>query len=317
MVHTNTLFIGSHHHLRPAILLALKINSIEEDGSSCQNSLLRNTRFGRKVDLKGVRLGKDSRSCTLGFLENLANMRSISIRISLIRRKDPKGNLAASSSTTRVAFGARIHAAPTTARGRVDLVDFRAIWIHDLVHGDTKVASFLDGTKFLSTARNHGRLVAATLARSSSTGARTLDSKELGVGVEFLHLCSVRVAGVAAVTAAPVGLFERIGNLVTAYKVLELVLGLASTAELGEPATARLADLHGRCGSKVRLESICSTFHRLGFGRSDSHALFRTAKMGMRKGVRWLQFQPKHVISSVLSFRIDSFFYYYTAQTHL
>jgi hypothetical protein len=99
-------------------------------------------------------------------------MRRIAIGIRLSRVKDPEWNLAAALATARVTFSAAIHAYSSTARGRMNLIEFLTTRSGDREGRDAVVAVLLDVSEFLSTRRDRDFLVAAALATSRRATGR-------------------------------------------------------------------------------------------------------------------------------------------------
>jgi hypothetical protein len=139
---------GSLHpsiYLNPSSLPAtLKENGVQKDGRSDEQGLLvRRSLFG-KGNGKGVGIRKQLGSPRLWFLQDFPNMNRIARGIALSRLKDPERSRAAALTTARVALGAALHARSTTARGRMNEIEFLAIRVKNIKGRDTKVAVLLD-----------------------------------------------------------------------------------------------------------------------------------------------------------------------------
>ena len=145
----------------------------------------------------GVR--KDFHHGRFGFLENRPNVGRIAVGGSFLGvGVNPKG-LTAASLTTGIALGTTIDANPTTAGGWIDDVQACLVAVGNRKGGDAPVAVFLDGSQRLSSRREGSRLVAAALARTSGTLARTINRQNLSFRVVFFddHGVPVRMMGVS------------------------------------------------------------------------------------------------------------------------
>lgn len=208
------------HHLVASVLL--KVERVEEDGSTNQGGLLRRSGVLRKVHLKRIGIRKDLHSRRLWFLENLSKLGSLaSVRLLLIRIKDPERNLA-TSPTARVSFGKAIHAAATTTRWRMNVVHLLVVVIKDIVSRNAVVARLFDSTHGLATRGDDGLLVAAALAGTDRELARTFDRQEFCVRTHLGNGHLPGIAGRAAPTFWARRFFKTVGDLLTTDKVLEL-----------------------------------------------------------------------------------------------
>lgn len=195
------LYRGASAYLT-ARAIVLKKERVEEYRGANQCSLLAHCRFGWKFNQKGIGFGQELRKEALGDLDNLAEMRGVTpVGLPLIRRKDPKRYLAASTSSTRIALGAAIHTHTGTAGWRMDRVDGLPLTIVQRKGRHTIVALLSDGPHSFSTTRHSDMLKAATLARRNRTGARTFDRQDLGIRIELRHFHRVRIASGATNSA--------------------------------------------------------------------------------------------------------------------
>jgi hypothetical protein len=86
----------------------------------------------------------------------------------------------------RTSFGATIDATASATSGRMNRVDrLTRRSIEHLEGWDAVVACFLDTSQGLPSTRNSGSLVAATLASSRLTGARTIDREQFRLRLKF------------------------------------------------------------------------------------------------------------------------------------
>jgi hypothetical protein len=158
--------------------------------------------------------------------------RVLSISFLLIRRKDPKWNLATASTATRVPFGTTIHTATSTARGLVNRINMRSIVVVRFEGGHAEIAGLLDGSHGLSARSNRRLLEAAALAGTMATLTGTFDGDYFGIAIEFVHLHLPVIAGSAKNTRTARIFFQRVTNLVVVDKIFELGAGLTVTTEL-------------------------------------------------------------------------------------
>jgi hypothetical protein len=240
-------------------VISFEENGIEENGGSNQGTLLRGSRLLGEVDFKGIGIRKELDTQRFGFLENLAEVRSITIGVFLVGIEDTVGYLATSLST-RISFGKAIDTCAHTASGIMKLVHGLVFSIVNDKAGDTAVELFFNASNGLTIASERCSLVAAALARSDSASARTIDRNHFGIRVEFLDNHFKGVNGVTEHTAATVSIFKRSGNLVATNKVLELRLGVA-THEFLTPSAASLTDFHFFTSIAVRFQGIRAAIH--------------------------------------------------------
>lgn len=231
-----------------ATTVPLEKDGIEKKGRSNNQTLLGHGRTLGKIHLKGICLGKDLSQGRLWLLENLPNERSIASGVCLRRWEDTKGHLATALAATGVAFGEAIDTASTTARGLVNLVHGIAIGIRGSKGGDAVPAVLLEGTEELPTRIDVDFLVAAALAASCSAAKRTIDGEHFSLRVELLHLHGEWMIGGATQAATTVRVFDGVGNLSLADKVLELGTSFASHDFLAEAAAGlgtQEQEMHG------------------------------------------------------------------------
>jgi len=179
---------------------------IQKNGSTHEHGLFVNRRLFRKGNDKGIGIRKDLRGQTFWFLEDFANKRRVPARLGLSGRIDSKWDLAAAFAT-RIAFGAAIHAATTTASGRMNLVESSGIRLGDGQGRHTVVAIFLDLTQELSTTSDGNLLVAAALAAARGTLERTIHREQLRFRLKFLDAHLEGMNGRAKYAAAAVRVF--------------------------------------------------------------------------------------------------------------
>jgi hypothetical protein len=182
----NHLFRKNPLHGSSTIVTSLKKVGVNKEGTSQQEALLLRSCTLWEADIKRVGISKDLDSHGLWLFENSSNIRSISISIFLVGRKDVETNLAATLSA-RVALLAAVDAHTTTASRRVDLVERLSTRGANGEHGDTEKAVLLHGTKFLATRRDSSLLVAATLAGTDTATKWAINGDHLSVSVEFLR----------------------------------------------------------------------------------------------------------------------------------
>lgn len=160
--------VNTTRGLASTTVVTLEEDCVDKDGGSHEHALVgcRGIVGERNVESVGVRekLGRQR----LGFLENLANVRSVAVRHFLVRRENPEGNLAATLAAG-VALGAAVGATATTARWRVNLVNRVPAWVKCLKGWNTVIVILLDTSKLLSTTCDGHLLVAAALATSHGT----------------------------------------------------------------------------------------------------------------------------------------------------
>lgn len=179
--------------VRSRVVLALIVfekDGIEKDGRANKKSLLVRSGIRGKSDFKCVSIRKGSSHSTLFLLQNLANIWSIAVGILLVVRVNMKGFLAASSSTARITLGTRVDAHATTASRLMHGVDGLILSIEQGKGRHTAVTLFLQTSHFLTTTRDGRLLVAAALARTSTTSARTFHRQHFRIRIEFLDLHS-------------------------------------------------------------------------------------------------------------------------------
>jgi hypothetical protein len=165
---------------------SLKEVGVDKDGRSQQDSLLLRSGTLWEADIERVGIGKDLDGQGFWLLENPANVRSISVGLFLVGRKDMETNLA-TSFATRISFLAAVDTHATTASRRVDLVERFSIRGADSEHGDADKAVLLHGTEFLTTRTDSSLLVKAALAAAETATKWTINSDHLSVSVEFLR----------------------------------------------------------------------------------------------------------------------------------
>lgn len=120
-------------------VVALEEHGIDEDGRTNNDTLLVHSGIVREMQFKCICVGEHLRRNTLGFLDNLANVVG-TVRVFKRCGKDVKWNLATSTSTARIAFGATVDQAAATASGLLNFVDLVSVVV---CHGESRNAAII------------------------------------------------------------------------------------------------------------------------------------------------------------------------------
>jgi hypothetical protein len=169
--------------------LSFKKVGIDKESRSHEHALFTNAGISRERDIKGIGIGKDFRHHGLGSLDNLANKGVAAVRFTLhAGGKDVERDLATTTAAARIPFRAAIHAESAAARGLVHNVQCVARRVIYGKGGDAKVAILLDIAQLVVAGRERCVLVAAALAATNRTSARTINRHELRFRVHFLDL---------------------------------------------------------------------------------------------------------------------------------
>lgn len=223
------MFLGSARLVatRVVALVSLVKDRVNVNGQTNKDALLVGRSIFGEVDFKGIGVREHLRGKRLGLLQNLTQVRSVSVGIATGRIIDAERVLAATLAT-RVALGTAIDANSSTAGRGVHQINLVARVIEHLKRGDAEPARFLHTAKFGATTRKGGLLVAAALARSDTALTGTVHRDYLGLRVKFLDHHLVRVTRGAAHTAKAVGILQGMEGLIRPDEILEFRLGFAS-----------------------------------------------------------------------------------------
>lgn len=104
------------------VLVAFKEDRIQKDGSANKHSLLSRCSLVGKSNLEGICFSKQLRRERLGRFDDLAQMRDVTVRVSLLGIKDPEWNFATNIQTPR-ALRATVDATPSATGRGMNLVD--------------------------------------------------------------------------------------------------------------------------------------------------------------------------------------------------
>ena len=116
----NLLQVGASPRI---VLVAFKEERIQKDGSANKHSLLSRCRLVWKSNLKGICFGKQLRRERLWRFDDLAQMRDVTVSVSLLGIKDPERDFATDIQTPR-AFRATVDATPSATRRGMNLVNW-------------------------------------------------------------------------------------------------------------------------------------------------------------------------------------------------
>ena len=197
---------------------------VDEDTHAKDHALLVHTGILWKIDHKGIGIGKDFHSGTLGFLEDHTDMR---IDLGVVGVVDTIALLAASFSAW-VALGTAVDATTSAASWWSHHIHLIARIVKDLELRHAVVVGLSGLSKDLASRRKGGLLTAAALAATGTATVRTVNRNNLSFRVQLLDRHRVWVAWLAKATAATARLFQRVKDLGATDEVLEFRVGLAA-----------------------------------------------------------------------------------------